>query len=140
MLLTDASFENAVGLKSYLGYVFLTIDDDGRCNKFHCCSNKCRNIGSSIMVAEVKTLVLGFNYVYPVQEFSQDMIGRTFALEAMTNLKAVFDVARKRPHYGKDPADRRLCAFPVVRYRRKQLVFCRFREIKTHHNPQLSRF
>lgn len=40
MLLTDAYLSNAAELKSQLGYVLLTVNDDGSCNIFHDGSNK----------------------------------------------------------------------------------------------------
>ena len=95
ILLTDASFANAEGMKSKLGYMIAMVDKFKRCNIIHFGSNKCKRIARSVMAAEIQALVLGFDYAYVIQHLVEEIIGRTIKLEAMIDSKTVFNVVAK---------------------------------------------
>lgn len=95
VLISDASFANARGLKSQLGYIIALVDDDGNCNIIHWGSNRCRRIARSVLAAEVHGLVLGFDYVFIIQKLAEELLGRQVKVEAYTDSKTLFNVIAK---------------------------------------------
>lgn len=95
VLMTDASFANAQGMKSQLGYLIMLVDDEGNCNIVHYGSNRCKRVARSVMAAEIQALVLGFDYAYVVKDLIEEILGRTIMLDAMVDSKTVFDVIAK---------------------------------------------
>ena len=95
VLMTDASFANAEGMKSQLGYVIAMVDDKGRCNIIHYGSNKCRRIARSVMAAEVMALVLGYDVAFVVKDLVEEILGREIKLEVMIDSRTVFNVIAK---------------------------------------------
>ena len=92
VLMTDASFANAEGMKSQLGYLILMVDAAGNCNIVHYGSNRCKRVVRSVMAAEVQALVLGFDFSFVVKDLIEELLGREIKLEAMVDSKTVFDV------------------------------------------------
>lgn len=88
VLLADASFTNAKGLKSQLGHVLLMVDDDSWCNIIHFGSNKCKRIARSVMAAEIHSLALVFYMAYAVRDLVEEKLGRHVPMEAMVYSKA----------------------------------------------------
>ena len=95
VLMTDASFANAEGKKSQLGYVIAMVDDKGRCNILHYGSNKCKRIARSVMAAEVIALVLGYDVAFVVKDLVEEILGREVKLEVMIDSRTVFNVIAK---------------------------------------------
>ena len=95
VVLTDASFANAEGLKSQLGYLILLVDDTGRCNVLHYGSNRCRRIARSVMAAEIQALILGFDYAYLIKDQLDEILGRDVKIEAVVDSKTTFNVVAK---------------------------------------------
>ena len=95
VLMTDASFANAQGMKRQLGYLIMLVDDEGNCNIVHYGSNRCKRVARSVMAAEIQALVLGFDYAYVVKDLIEEILGRTIMLDAMVDSKTVFDVIAK---------------------------------------------
>ena len=95
VLITDASFANAEGLKSQLGYLILMADKNGNCNVLHYGSNKCQRVARSVMAAEIQALTLGFDYAFIVKDLVDEILGRQLRIEAMIDSKTVFNVVAK---------------------------------------------
>ena len=95
VLLTDASFANATGMKSQLGYLLLLVDKHENCNVLHYGSDKCKRIARSVMAAELHALVLGFDYAFLVKDLVEEILGRKIVVEAMVDNKSVFNVIAK---------------------------------------------
>ena len=95
VLATDASFANTADLKSQLGYFIMLVDDKQRCNVLHYGSNKCQRIARSVMAAEIQALMLGFDYAFYVRDLLEEILGRSFKIEAMIDSKTVFNVVAK---------------------------------------------
>ena len=92
VLMTDASFANAEGMRSQLGYLVLMVDDDDNCNIVHYGSNRCKRVARSVMAAEIQALVLGFDFAFIVKDLIEEILGREVKLEALVDSKTVFDV------------------------------------------------
>ena len=95
VLLTDASFANAAGMKSQLGYLILMADDNGNCNLLHYGSNKCQRIARSVMAAEIQALVLGFDFAFLIKDLVDEILGTDMRIEALIDSKTVFNVVAK---------------------------------------------
>lgn len=95
VLLTDASFASAEGIKSQLVYLPLLIDASGTANVIYFGSNMCQRIARSVMEAEVQALVLGFDYAFYVKDHVDALLGRRLDLEAMNDSRSVFNVIAK---------------------------------------------
>ena len=95
VLMTDASFANASGMKSQLGYILLMADDKGDCNVLHYASNRCKRVARSVMAAELFALVIGFDYAYLVRDLILELTGIEMMIEALVDSKTVFDVIAK---------------------------------------------
>lgn len=64
VVLSDAPFANAAGLKSQLGFVVLMADSYRRVNVFHYGSASCHQITQLVTAAEVNALVCAFYHGY----------------------------------------------------------------------------
>lgn len=104
VLVKDASFENARGMKSLLGLVFIMVDKTGNENIVHYGSIRCRRVIRSVMESETQGLVLGFDFSYGIRDMLVEIIGKEMVLEAFVEISAVFDFLAK---YGKK-TERRL--------------------------------
>lgn len=67
VLLTDASFDNSIGMKSQLVYIILMGDKNCRCNSFHYGSNKYQRIARSVIAADVQEIILGYNFAFIIK-------------------------------------------------------------------------
>lgn len=76
VLMTDASFSHAAGMKSHLGYAHQMVEATRACNILRFVSNKCQRIARSVMAAEVEALVLIFDYGFLVKDLVDELIGR----------------------------------------------------------------
>lgn len=94
-LMTDASFANAPGGKSQLGYIITLMDKAGRCNILHYGSNRCQRVCRSVMAAEMHGLILGFDYAYIIQDMLQEILGTKYEIEVMTDSRTLFNVVTK---------------------------------------------
>lgn len=74
VLASEASFENAPGSKSQLGYVIMIFDDDNNCNIIHYGSNRCTRIARSVMADELHDLTLGLDYGFVRKELLEDIL------------------------------------------------------------------
>ena len=95
VLLTDASFANAEGMKSQLGYLVLMVDGNGNCNIVHYGSNRCQRVARSVMAAELQALVLGFDYAFVIKDLVEEILGRHVKVEVMVDSKTTFNVVAK---------------------------------------------
>ena len=95
VLLTDASFANAPGCKSQLGYVIIMVDKFDKCNILHYGSNRCQRVCRSVLAAEMHALILGFDFEYVIQDMVKELIGRKLDVEVMTDSKTLFNVVTK---------------------------------------------
>ena len=95
VLVSDASFANASGLKSQLGYLILRVDKYKNCNILHYAYNRCKRVCRSVMAAEVHAMVLGFDYVYIIRDLIYEITGRKLDIEAITDSKSLFNVVTK---------------------------------------------
>lgn len=95
VLLSDASFGNAAGLKSQLGYLIMMVDSDDNCNIVHYGSNRCKRVARSVMAAEIQALVLGFDYAFVVKDLIEEILGHHISLDALIDSRTVFNVIAK---------------------------------------------
>lgn len=95
VVVTDASFANAPGSKSQLGYIIMMVDDDNNSNIIHYGSNRCSRIARSVMAAELHALTLGFDYAFVIKDLLEDILGRKIKIEALIDSKTVFNVITK---------------------------------------------
>lgn len=98
--LTEASFSNAKGLKSQLGYVLVLVDSRSRGNIVHYGSNQCKRIARSVMASEIHALVLGFYMAYAVRGLAAEILGKIIYTEAMVDSKTVLDVIARDKNTG----------------------------------------
>lgn len=94
-LYTDASFANAVGLKSQIGFAIVVLDNSGKANLLHYGSTKCQRIARSVMAAEIFALVHGFDQAYVVQSMMNDITGSLIPIDAYIDSKTAFNVVVK---------------------------------------------
>lgn len=92
VLMTDASFANAKGFRTQLGYLILLADDEGRCNIIHYGSNRCKRIARSVMAAEIQALVLGFDFAFVIRDMVEELTRRSVPIEAIIDSKTMFNV------------------------------------------------
>lgn len=95
VLLTDASFANAKGLKSQSGYVIYLVDGQGKANIVHYGPNRFKRISRKVMAAEVHGLVLSFDYAYILRDLVSEIIGGKVTIEAFVDSKTLFNVVAK---------------------------------------------
>lgn len=95
VLLTDASFANARGLKRQLGYLIIIVDEEGNCNILLYGSNRCRRVEKSVMAAKLFALVLGYNHAYIIRTVIDEIAGIKLAIEALVESNTAFDLVAK---------------------------------------------
>ena len=95
IIISDAAFGNARGLRSQLGYLILLVDDTGAANIIHYASNRCKRVTRSVLAAEVHGLVLAFDHSFIIQDMIKEILGRTLDVEAYVDSKTLFDVVAK---------------------------------------------
>lgn len=95
VLLRDASFANAEGIKSQLLYVILFAGDLGACNIGHHGSNKCKRLARSAMSAKVQALILGFYFAFLIRNLAQEIMGKTRCFETMIYSNTVLNIVAK---------------------------------------------
>lgn len=96
VLFTDASFANARGLTSQLGYVILMVDKDCRANVIHYGSSRCHRVTRSVLSSELHALVQGFDIAYVLQHLFAELMDRRLEIEAYVDSRSVFDVVAKQ--------------------------------------------
>lgn len=94
-LFTDASFANACGCKSQLGYVIVLMDGSGRGNILHYGSTRCKRVARSVMAAEIFSLVHGFDQAFIVQSVLEDILGIHVPIDAYLDSRTAFNVVVK---------------------------------------------
>lgn len=89
--MTYASFANAPGVKSQVGYIIVLLEKNDRCYIFHYGSNRCQIVCPSVSTAEMHALLLGFDYAYVLQDMLQELLGRDFSVYVMTYSKTLLN-------------------------------------------------
>lgn len=92
VLISDASFANARGGKSQLGYIVAMVDGTGRANIIHFASNRCRRVTRSVMASEIHALVIGFDNAFALNHLAQEVLNRKIILDAYVDSRTLFDV------------------------------------------------
>lgn len=95
VLLTDASFANARGFRSQLGFLILLVDNRGHANIVHYASQRCKRVTRSVMASELHALVAGFDAAFWLCDLVNQILGRDIPIEAYVDSKTVFDVVAK---------------------------------------------
>jgi hypothetical protein len=95
VVFSDASFANAGGYKSQLGFVICIVDDANNANIVHFGSSKCKRVTRSVMAAELHGLVLGFDNAFVVRQMVSEISGREIPIDAYIDSKTVFDTITK---------------------------------------------
>jgi hypothetical protein len=95
ILFTDASFGNAEGLSSQLGFVVALVDDTDKANIVHYGSQKSKRVTRSVLAAEVLGLVYGWDQAFVVQHTIQEVLGRTVPVDAYVDSRTTFDCVAK---------------------------------------------
>lgn len=95
VIISDASFANARGSRSQLGFLIILTDKDGNANVVHYSSARCKRVTRSVMAAELHALILAFDYGFVLREMLKEVLRRDVKLEALIDSKTVFDVVAK---------------------------------------------
>jgi hypothetical protein len=91
----DASFANAEGYRSQLGFAVLMVDDDNNANLVHYGSQRCTRVARSVMAAELHGLIVGFDNALLVSEMVSEILGRKVRTDAIIDSKTVFDTVTR---------------------------------------------
>jgi hypothetical protein len=95
VVMCDASFANADGCKSQLGFVVLLVDGQNRANIVHYGSQRCTRVTRSVMAAELHGLIVGYDNAIFVSEMVSLILGRHVDIVVMLDSKTVFDTVTR---------------------------------------------
>lgn len=95
VLVSDASFANSKEIGSQLVYFICLEDDTVQANFIHYGYNRCRRALGSVMASKFHALVLCFGYIFIIQHFVSEFLGRKFPVEAYTDNHTLFTVIAK---------------------------------------------
>jgi hypothetical protein len=95
VVFTDASFANAEGYRSQLGFVICVVDDELNANIVHFGSQRCKRVTRSVMAAELHALIVGFDNALIIREILNEMLGREIHVDVYIDSKTVFDTVTR---------------------------------------------
>lgn len=95
VIMSDASFANARGGKSQLGFVIAMVDKNNRANIVHYASCRCRRVARSVMAAEIHALVTAFDFAFVIADMLGEIMSRQPTIEALVDSRTLFDVIAK---------------------------------------------
>ena len=95
VLFTYASFANAKGLKSQIGFVLVLADDSGDANIIHYGSSRCKRVTRSVMAAEIHALVYGFDNAYVARDMLEELLAKQVHIDSYVESRALFYVVTK---------------------------------------------
>lgn len=95
VLVSDASFATAKGLKILLGFVILITNYKGDDNLVHYGSSRCKRVTRSVTAAEVHGITLGLDFAYIAHDLLHEIIRRETGIDAYVEIKTLFDVVAK---------------------------------------------
>lgn len=95
VLMSDASFPNAKGSKSELGFVILLLYGKRNANIVHYSSRKCRRVTRSVGTVDLHDLVEGFDADFVIKEMITDILGREAGIDTYVDSNTVLDVISK---------------------------------------------
>lgn len=104
VVLSEASFLSAPGMKSQLGLVVCMVDNLNRTNILHYGSSRYDRVSRSVIAAEVHTLVHAFDQAYMVHETPEELLGRQVPLWEFLDSPTLYNVIVK----SREMAERRL--------------------------------
>jgi hypothetical protein len=91
VVLSNASFGNAEGYKSQLGFVLCIVDYANNANIVHFGSLKCERVRRSVMAAELHSLVFGFDSAFIFRQTILEISGREVPIDAFIDSLSVFE-------------------------------------------------
>lgn len=95
MLFSDSAFANADTVYSQIGFVLLLTDDSDNCNIVHYGSSRCKRVTRSVMAAELRVLVYGFDTSFVVRHTLAEALGNIVPLDAFVDSRTVFNAIAK---------------------------------------------
>jgi hypothetical protein len=95
VVMCDASFANADGCKSQLGFVVLLAEDQNRANIVHYGSQRCTRVTRSVMAAELHGLIVRYDNAIFVSEMVSLILGRHVDIVVMLDSNTVFDTVTR---------------------------------------------
>jgi hypothetical protein len=95
VLHTNASFANADGMKSQLGFVIMLVDGKNNANIVHYASRRCTRVTRSVLAAELYALVLGFDHSVLVREICTEILERAISIDGMIASQTLFDIVTR---------------------------------------------
>jgi hypothetical protein len=95
VLHTDASFANADGMKSQLGFVIMLLDGKNNANIVHYASRRCTRVTRRVLAAELYALVLGFDHSVLVREICTEILERAVSIDGMIDSHTLFDIVTR---------------------------------------------
>lgn len=95
VILSDASFANASGLKIYLGCVMLLAEERQKVNFVHHGSSRCHQARRSVMAAEVHAQFLAFDFGYFIRHAIEQLLKRWIEMEAFVDSCTLFKIVIK---------------------------------------------
>lgn len=95
VIISDASFGNAKGYRNRLGFVVLLADRNGKDNIVHFTSNILKSVTSSVLSAEVHSLVLAFEDCFLIQDMDHDLPCRRLDIDEYVDSLTPFYVVPK---------------------------------------------
>lgn len=104
VVISDASFANAPGLKSQLGFVILMADENRTANIVHYGSCRCHRVTRSVMASEVHALIHAVDIGMIVRDALNELLNRNVEMEAFVDSRTLFNVVTKNSN----TAERRL--------------------------------
>lgn len=87
IMVTEASLENAEGMRRQFGYHILLVDEDGHYNLIHYGSIEIKLVAKEVMATEKQELVLGLQYSYEVHKIWKYLLRRNISLEELVDRK-----------------------------------------------------
>jgi hypothetical protein len=94
-LFTDASFANADGNRSQLGFAIVVIDAQERANLVHYGSSRSKRVVRSIMAAELHALIYVFYQAYVVKSMLDELWNTDVQIDACVDSRTVFNTVTR---------------------------------------------
>lgn len=91
ILLTDASFGNALEGSSQTAFTIPMADGSNSDNILHYESKKCRRITRCVMAAELLALVTRYDQAFAVKSLMKELLGRKLSMDAYIDSRTTLD-------------------------------------------------
>lgn len=75
LVVTDAYFANARGIRGQLGFAVFIVEAKGLANIIHYGSAKCKRVTRSVTASELHTLIIVFGEVFVIRDAVFEILG-----------------------------------------------------------------